>query len=173
MKNLTEQLTQYAAYHRDRRNIRTHFIGVPMIVFAVVILLSKPVLGFIFGDLPVSLALCSAVVASLYYLWLDRPLGLLLSLILAGMVLAAAPLAAMGNVSYLASGLGLFVIGWIIQGLGHVWEGKKPAFFDDVVGLMIGPLFVTCEIVFLLGGRQELLHAIEAQVGKSRIGKAI
>ena len=36
MKSIAENLTQYAAYHRDRRNIATHFVGVPMIVFCCV-----------------------------------------------------------------------------------------------------------------------------------------
>jgi uncharacterized membrane protein YGL010W len=45
MKTAVEQLTQYASYHRDKRNIATHFIGIPMLVFAVVVLLGKPVLG--------------------------------------------------------------------------------------------------------------------------------
>src|SRR3982751_2786976 len=31
----TELMVQYAAYHRDRRNIATHFVGIPLIVFAV------------------------------------------------------------------------------------------------------------------------------------------
>ena len=30
MKTLTDHLAQYAAYHRDRRNIATHFIGIPL-----------------------------------------------------------------------------------------------------------------------------------------------
>jgi len=42
MRSLTEQVASYAAYHRDRRNIATHFVGVPMIVFAVAVLLSRP-----------------------------------------------------------------------------------------------------------------------------------
>ena len=33
MRTATELLAQYAAYHRDRRNIVSHFVGVPMIVF--------------------------------------------------------------------------------------------------------------------------------------------
>ncbi|MBP6318037.1 MAG: DUF962 domain-containing protein, partial [Rubrivivax sp.] len=33
-------LADYAAYHRDRRNIATHFVGVPMIVFGVGVLLA-------------------------------------------------------------------------------------------------------------------------------------
>jgi uncharacterized membrane protein YGL010W len=28
MVSLEQNLTQYAAYHRDRRNIATHFVGV-------------------------------------------------------------------------------------------------------------------------------------------------
>jgi len=42
MRTFTEQLTRYAAYHRDLRNVATHLVGVPMIVFAVDILLSRP-----------------------------------------------------------------------------------------------------------------------------------
>ena len=43
MKTLVEQLAQYGSYHRDGRNILTHFLGVPMILLAVVIGLSRPV----------------------------------------------------------------------------------------------------------------------------------
>ena len=43
MSTATQLMAQYAAYHRDRRNIASHFVGVPMIVFAVGILLARPV----------------------------------------------------------------------------------------------------------------------------------
>ena len=39
MKTLIDQLGQYGAYHRDPRNIATHFVGVPMIMLAVTTLL--------------------------------------------------------------------------------------------------------------------------------------
>ena len=42
MRGATDLLVQYATYHRDRRNIASHFVGVPMIVFAVGVLLAKP-----------------------------------------------------------------------------------------------------------------------------------
>jgi uncharacterized membrane protein YGL010W len=51
-RSAVELLTQYAGYHRDRRNIVTHFVGVPMIVFAVGVLLSRP--GFMIGGLMLS-----------------------------------------------------------------------------------------------------------------------
>ncbi len=41
MKTLIDQLSQYADYHRDPRNILTHFVGVPLIMWAVVILLAR------------------------------------------------------------------------------------------------------------------------------------
>ena len=68
----------------------------------------------------------------------------------------------------LGSGIGLFVVGWLIQFIGHYYEGKKPAFVDDIMGLIIGPLFVVAEVVFALGLRASVLQAIEARVGPVR-----
>jgi len=38
-------------------------------------------------------------------------------------------------------GLGLFVGGWMLQFLGHIFEGKPPAFFKNPKFLLIGPLW--------------------------------
>lgn len=35
--------------------------------------------------------------------------------------------------------LGLFVLGWVLQFLGHALEGKPPAFFSDPRFLVVGP----------------------------------
>ncbi len=59
----------------------------------------------------------------------------------------------------------MFVVGWIIQFIGHYYEGRKPAFIDDVTGLIIGPLFVVAELAFLMGLRKPLQHAIEERSG--------
>ena len=37
MKTLEDQMSFYAAYHQDSRNKATHFVGVPMIVFSLMI----------------------------------------------------------------------------------------------------------------------------------------
>ena len=118
MKTLTDQLAQYAAYHRDRRNIATHFVGIPMIVLAVQVLLSRPVLAEL--GVPVTPALLATVVASLYYLRLDRPLGALMAVLLAAGLALAWPLAAGSTALWLWSGVGLFVVGWVIQFVGHI-----------------------------------------------------
>jgi uncharacterized membrane protein YGL010W len=36
-------------------------------------------------------------------------------------------------------GLTLFIIGWILQFIGHAIEGNKPAFFRNPVYLLVGP----------------------------------
>ncbi|NPT57980.1 Mpo1 family 2-hydroxy fatty acid dioxygenase [Paraburkholderia elongata] len=174
MRTLTQQLTQYAAYHRDRRNIATHFIGIPMIVLALAVLLSRPV--FSFSALPFALPFTLSpawvlfVAATVYYLVLDVPLGVMMAMVSVLCVACGQWLAAQATLPWLASGIGLFVVGWVFQFIGHVaYEHRKPAFVDDVIGLLIGPLFVLAEALFGFGWRPTLREAIEAEVGPTRI----
>lgn len=170
MKTLVDQLSQYAAYHRDGRNILTHFVGVPMILFAVVILLSRP--AWTVGDmgLVISPAVVVALVASVYYMLLDTRYGIALAVVLGLMLSISAWLAQQTLWVWLCWGVGLFVVGWGIQFIGHYWEGRKPAFMDDIVGLLIGPLFVLAEMGFVLGLRKEVERAIEERAGPVRYG---
>ena len=166
MKTLTEQLVTYAGYHRDPRNIATHFVGIPLIVLAVVVLLSRPV--FDIGGVALSPAVLASVLALLYYLRLDLGFGLAMTALFAlalgfGQWTAALPLA-----TWLSLGVGSFVVGWVFQFIGHAYEGRKPAFVDDLMGLMIGPLFVVAEAVFMMGLRPQLRRAVEQQAGPVR-----
>lgn len=165
MKTLTDQLTQYAYYHQDARNINTHFVGVPMIVMAVVTLMSRPVVAM--GGLSLSLAMIAAILATIFYLRLDLRFGVVLGVVLALMQSGGQWLAAQSTALWLSAGVGLFVVGWIIQFVGHYYEGKKPAFVDDLVGLLIGPLFVTAELGFLLQMRLELKAEIHNRLKSS------
>lgn len=164
MRSLIDQLTQYADYHRDPRNIATHFVGIPMIVVAVAMLLSRPVLGE-WGGVALSPALVVVVLTTLYYLRLDPRYGVVMALLLALSLAAGQWAAAQSTAAWLAWGVGLFVVGWAIQFIGHVFEGRKPAFVDDLVGLIIGPLFVTAEAGFWLGLRRPLHAEIQARLG--------
>ena len=160
MKTLTQHLTKYASYHRDRRNITTHFIGIPMIVFAVIILLAR--LTFDFAGLPISLATLVVIAASFYYIKLDIKFGYSMAILLLIGLWFGQFIAEQSVEIWICTGLGLFLVGWLIQFIGHYFEGLKPAFVDDVMGLMIGPLFVVAELAFLLGWRLEVRNAIES-----------
>jgi uncharacterized membrane protein YGL010W len=171
MRTIEQHLTQYAAYHRDKRNIATHFVGVPLIVFSVVLALAQINLGGVHAGWLAIFA------ASVYYIWLDRTLGVSM-LILLTVSGALASLISMqtGVTAALILALLLFVVGWIIQFVGHKYEGMKPAFVDDMMGLAIGPLFVLTEAYFLLGLKRELRRHIEERVGptmRERNGKTL
>jgi uncharacterized membrane protein YGL010W len=159
-----ELIVQYARYHRDRRNIATHMVGVPMIVFGVGVLLARGQLGA--GDAVLSLAWLAWGGATLWYLSRGH---LLLGLAVSGvnaLLFALAHLASAGTVAHwLSWGLGFFVVGWIIQFIGHYYEGKKPAFADDLVGLLVGPMFVAAELLFALGLARPLQQEVERRAG--------
>jgi uncharacterized membrane protein YGL010W len=156
MSTLEQKLSDYAAYHRDARNVTAHMLGIPLIVFAVEILLSRPVFH------SYTPAMLASILAAIYYFTLDTGFGTALAVLLALAAWAGGrALARLPTPEWAAIGIGLFVIGWIFQFIGHAFEGRKPAFLDDLVSLLIGPLFITAEFGFLLGLRLPLQVAIE------------
>jgi uncharacterized membrane protein YGL010W len=166
MKTFSEQLSKYALYHRDARNILTHLVGIPLIVLAVLTLLSRPAVDL--GGLMVTPALIVLILSCLYYIRLHVFYGLVMTfLLLAGLQLSML-IASLSTAAWLGLGIGLFVVGWIIQFIGHAYEGKKPAFVDDIIGLVIGPLFIVVEVAFMLGLSEELKQQIELQAGAIR-----
>jgi uncharacterized membrane protein YGL010W len=170
-KPALDLLAMYAAYHRDRRNIATHFVGIPMIVFGVCILLSRP--GFEVADFVLAPIHLLLLASTLWYLTRGAfVIGLVTSLVNLGLMLLALPLAAASTGMWLAWGLGMFAAGWVIQFIGHKYEGRKPAFVDDLVGLLVGPMFLVAEALFALGLDKPLLQQIEERVGPTRSGPA-
>ncbi|WP_460097514.1 Mpo1 family 2-hydroxy fatty acid dioxygenase [Pseudomonas sp. H3_C08] len=167
MKNLVDHLSQYAAYHRDPRNIASHFIGIPLIVVAVAVLLSRP--EWSLGGLWISPAVVVALASAWFYLRLEVKFGVLMTLLMGLSVWAGHVLAQQSTLVWLSSGLAMFVVGWVIQFVGHHYEGRKPAFVDDVSGLIVGPLFVVAEVAFMLGMRRELKEQIEVRAGVVRV----
>lgn len=171
MKSFVQHLSKYAAYHRDKRNVATHFVGIPMIVAAVAILLSRPVLVHIDG-VAVSPAFAVVLITAIFYLSLDIRFGIAMAVFLGACLWLGQFLAAQATLLWLSWGIGLFVVGWVFQFVGHYFEGKKPAFVDDIMGLAIGPIFIAAELAFELGLRKELQDAVEARVGPTFIRQA-
>lgn len=168
MRTLSDHLSNYAAYHQDGRNIATHFIGIPAIVLAVAVLLSRPVFVELSG-VAVTPALIVLALTTLFYLSLDVVFGVVMLVLVGLCVWAGNHVAAHSMSAWLSVGVGLFVIGWIIQFVGHYYEGRKPAFVDDLVGLVIGPLFLVAETAFAMGLRATLRDEV---VNRSRAMRA-
>lgn len=163
MKTLTDHLTQYAAYHQDSRNVATHFVGIPLIVLAVTILLSRP--QWQMGALLLSPAVLVALASSWFYARLDARFGIAMAMLLAASLAASQWFAVQSTGVWLGWGIGLFVLGWAIQFLGHYYEGKKPAFVDDLMGLLVGPLFLVAEAAFHFNMRTDVRDEIQRRLG--------
>jgi uncharacterized membrane protein YGL010W len=155
-------MLKYASYHRDRRNIATHFIGIPLIVFAIGVLLGH--VRFALGDVGVSAAGLLWIASAIWYLTLGNlVLGLAVCAVNGVLFVLGAPVGE--GTQWLTWGLSSFVVGWILQFVGHFYEGKKPAFVDDLAGLLVGPMFVVGEALFALGWGRALRADIERTVG--------
>ena len=164
MRTATELLTQYAEYHRDRRNIFSHFVGVPMIVFGIGMLLARPALAA--GGVAITPAWFVFALAAAWYLTRGNAvLGVAVSAGVAALLWLAQQVSGGSVPVWLGWGAGFFLVGWLIQFVGHWYEGRKPAFVDDIVGLLVGPMFITAEAMFMLGWNKPLLSEIERRAG--------
>ncbi|HAV56087.1 MAG TPA: hypothetical protein DCX45_00645 [Acinetobacter junii] len=169
MTNLERLLSQYAAYHLDQKNIVTHFVGIPLIVFSILCLTAR--VGVEISGVSVTLASILIVLSTIYYISLDKFFGILMLIIFIAAYPLAVKIAVLPMWSWLGASIGIFVVGWVFQFVGHYFEKKKPAFVDDLIGLAIGPLFVLAEFVFLLGFRKQLHQRIlkEAQMKRAEM----
>jgi len=159
MKTLDQQMAIYAAYHRNRWNKLTHFIGVPAIIFSILIPMSWVSIG---GDLTLAHVFVGAVLA--YYFLLDVPLAVATTVATGALLYAAKLAAGTGVVSgWIWFGI-FFVGGWIFQLIGHVFEGRKPALADNLFQIFVAPIFLVAEIFFALGLKRDVLEKVEASL---------
>jgi uncharacterized membrane protein YGL010W len=159
VNTLEEQMAFYASYHQDARNKATHFVGVPLIMLALLIPLSFmriEILGF--GVTPAML-LAAAVLA--YYFVLDVALALAMLLVLGVLIWLAELIAARGAVQGWTWFGVLFVGGWMLQLVGHMFEGRKPALADNLFQIFVAPIFLAAEIFFALGYKPGLHAAVQ------------
>ena len=168
MKSLEEQMAFYAAYHQDARNKATHFIGVPVIILSLFIPLAW--LRVDIGGVPVTAAMLFALAVLAYYFILDVPLALAMAAITLALVWAGHELAALGpGLGWSAFGA-LFVGGWILQLVGHGFEGRRPALTDNLFQIFVAPIFLCAEIFFALGYKPGLHRAVQQRALRMRSG---
>jgi len=151
------QLAMYASYHRDERNRATHFIGIPAIVFSILVPLA---LARTAGG--ISAAMVVAVLAVIGWVALDRVIGLAMAVAMLAMLIVAEWIArTYGSTTAWIVFAVFFVGGWIFQLVGHMWEGRRPALADNLFQAFIGPMFIMAEVLIALGLKPELKAAIE------------
>ena len=139
-RRVDQLLAHYGASHTHPTNELIHFAAIPLIMLSLVGLMSwvHPWLAYTF------------VAASMVYY--ARLSGVFLVSMALGAVLMFALIAAMGPL-LMPLCVGIFVVAWIFQFIGHKVEGKKPSFFEDIQYLWVGPLFVLSRLFLKLGVR--------------------
>ena len=143
MQNIQLLFADYASYHQTKGNKWFHRFGIPMIMLTLIGMLVRVKLG------PVDAAMILIALASLYYLVLEWKLGLAMIAVSVAMYLAGAAIP-------MAVNIGFFILGWILQFIGHrVYEKKQPAFFRNFVHLLVGPLWILNDLVKVVPSRVE------------------
>jgi uncharacterized membrane protein YGL010W len=161
------QLAGYAAVHRSGRNKATHFIGIPLIVFSLLLVLALWRINP--AGREVSMALVIGAIAALGWIALDVGIGLIMAAILVPIWYAAETLVgALGPSSTVVAFFILFIGGWILQFIGHHFEGKRPALADNIFQGFIGPMFLVAETLVASGYRADLA----AMMGEGDVRKA-
>ena len=160
-----EQMAMYTAYHRDVRNCATHFVGVPLIVFALLIAMSHVPFGVI-GSVPVTLATIFLAALLVLYLVTVPAMGVVATVVHIPLLWFAHALAA-GDAtqSWIIAGA-CFVGGWIIQFVGHVFEGRRPALFDNLIQVFMAPGFLVAEAMFACGLLRDLNADLDSRAAK-------
>lgn len=135
LRKVDALLAHYGESHQQPTNELIHFVAIPLILWSIVGLLFAlhpwVAYGFLAASLVYYLRLGSWVFVASMALWTALSLALVWA---AGPVLV--PLA-----------IGVFVVAWIFQFIGHKLEGKKPSFFEDIQYLWVGPLFVLSKLL--------------------------
>ena len=137
-RDVDRLLERYGEFHRNRANKAIHWVCVPLIVWSV--------LGALWSASPVA-AYVAVGAAMVFYLWLSLPLTLGMLGVIALMVW---PLPLLGRHALIVS-IAVFVAAWIGQFIGHILEGRKPAFLEDVRSLLIGPVWLLADLYRRLG----------------------
>jgi uncharacterized membrane protein YGL010W len=166
MKSLEEQMSFYAAYHQSGRNKATHYIGVPAIMLSLFIPLAW--LRVEVGGVTLTAAMLLAAVVLVYYFLLDVPLALGLLIVTGVMVYVGEHIAARGPAAGWTWFAVLFVGGWIFQTVGHVFEGRKPAFADNLFQIFVSPIALLADAFFALGYKPGLRTRVKERAARMR-----
>lgn len=147
MLTLKAYLEEYSESHQNPTNVLIHKICVPAIMFStlgiikafpvpaswplwfdwsVIVVILAMIFYASFKNIRVFFAQLLLVIPMMFILELLRPRFFLLC-------------------------VGIFVVAWIGQFIGHKIEGKKPSFFRDLFYLLIGPVWTMNSLMAQIG----------------------
>ncbi len=152
MRTAQAWLDEYSESHRNLGNEILHWICVPAILVSVLgLLASLPVPAALRGISPyLDWASLFALAAVLYYFMVSAPLAIGMTIVLVALLAVVRWLSGFETPLWITC-VGIFVLAWIGQFIGHIMEGKRPSFFKDVQFLMIGPMWLLSHVYRRVG----------------------
>ncbi len=147
MRSLDQYLDAYALSHRNPLNQVIHVICVPAIFFASLALLWMVPVGRFIPGVPadiatwINLATLLMLPAGLFYLSLSLG-SFAVGAIWTGLSVLLILAIQHAHLPLFAIAATVWVLAWLAQFYGHHVEKAKPSFADDILFLLVGPLFV-------------------------------
>jgi uncharacterized membrane protein YGL010W len=188
--NLEKELAFYRKYHcmclndplhcvqlltaGDQVNVSIHVACVPLILMTTFMMATRAkvpvsILEMALPHVPseyykyISLGTASAVGYGVFYALLDVAFGLPLLPVLVYATLKMSDIAD-DNPAAIRWALGIFVVAWVLQFIGHgVFEKRAPALLDNLVqALVLAPFFVVFEVAYAFGIRTSVIDKVDA-----------
>lgn len=154
MRTMQDWLDSYSNDHQNPTNRLFHWFCVPPIVWSVIALLwAIPVPATLFRPGTVAVAV---MVLAFYWYWKHShrlAIALLIAFALLGL-LTNLLYYRLGAASLCWLAIGVFVVAWIGQFIGHLFEGRRPSFLTDLSYLLIGPAWLMAKLLRGLGFKQ-------------------
>jgi len=153
MTRFEEQMQFYQQQHQSKANKITHYIGIPVLIFASLLLLNWLRISLFFRW-EWSFSWLVILAAVIYYAFLHFRLAILAAVVFSILNWIAIVITAHATI---LTNIVLFVVlfagGWALQLLGHYLEKNKPALAvkQPLAQIFIAPLFLLLEAVSALG----------------------
>lgn len=166
-EKLMDMLTGYASAHQHPFNIAVHFVGIPVIMLGVFIVLSWASVDFAGAE--INLAHVATLVLFVFYFMLDRIFSIVFLLYAVPVALLATrlgtePLAVSGTIAAIA-----FFGGYAAQFVGHAVENSIPVVLKHPVRAnFAAPFFIVVDIFGLLGLREEMFREVQRRIDELR-----
>lgn len=150
---MAQLFSNYSDDHRHPINQVIHVLAVPAIAWSVIALLwcLPPLITWFTPGIWAAVAMFAA------WCWYNRHsralgLGMLVFFFLSAVLCRL--LVELGGTGLLwPIALGVFVLAWLAQFIGHHLEGRRPSFLTDLTYLLVGPAWVLAKGYRRLGWR--------------------
>ena len=145
-RDIHQWISDYGVSHKNPTNKKIHWLCVPIIMFTLLGLLSMV------KFYSINLAYGLIAMALIFYIRLSITISIgmfIISAIQLGSIYYLEQILLFSNLLYIY--IGVFIVAWIGQFIGHKIEGQKPSFFEDLQFLLIGPAWLLSFIYKKIG----------------------